>query len=147
MALALAAAAMMARHESGGGREGGSGSDRSDAVRRGTSVVTASALPRALCPVCRPMMPERALRPLGIPISRAYALNLWPKSRGAVAAEAASVRTPHTVGCVADMPCVSVCVRGGAARAARRAHRRLVNLVGFAFSVPKTTLTYRTNLC
>eukprot|EP00966_Prymnesium_polylepis_P195206 4525071-Prymnesium_polylepis.1 len=49
----------MARHESGSGREGGSGSDRSDRVRRGTSVVTSSALPRALCPVCRPMMPER----------------------------------------------------------------------------------------
>eukprot|EP00966_Prymnesium_polylepis_P190663 4418805-Prymnesium_polylepis.1 len=43
------------------------------------------------------------------------------------------------------MPCVSVCVHGGAARGAHAAGppaRRLVNLVGFAVSVPKTTLTY-----
>jgi len=33
------------------------------------------------------------------------------------------VRTPHSVGCVADMPCVSVCVHGGAARGAHAAGR------------------------
>eukprot|EP00966_Prymnesium_polylepis_P201137 4660512-Prymnesium_polylepis.1 len=65
------------------------------------------------------MMPERALPS----ISRAYTLNLWPKSRSAVAAETASVRMPHTVGCVADMPCVSVCEHGGAARGAHAARR------------------------
>ena len=59
-----------------------------------------------------------------------------------------SAHAPHSWLRCRYTVCVGVCARRcRTRRAGGRAHRRLVNLVGFAFSVPKATLTYRTNLC
>eukprot|EP00966_Prymnesium_polylepis_P290369 6707360-Prymnesium_polylepis.1 len=68
----------MARHERGGGREGGSGYDRSDGVRRGRYERgdCFGFASRSVPCVFSHVTPKRAHCPLGIPISRAYALSL-----------------------------------------------------------------------
>ena len=150
-ALALAAAAMIARHESVGGREGGSRSDRSGAVRRGR-YERGARLRLCLAPV--PCVSSHDARE-GTALSGSPSPGRMPSTCGPNP-EVPWRRRQHQCARPTQLVALPICrvcrcVCTAAPHAARTPQgapaRRLVNLVGFAFSVPKTTLTYRTNLC
>ena len=139
-ALALAAAAMMTRHDSVGGRERGSGSDRSGGVRR-SRYERGARLRLCLAPV--PCVSSHDARE-GTALSGSPSPGRMPSTCGPNP-EVPWRRRQHQCARPTQLVALPICrvcrcVCTAAPHAARTPQgapaRRLVNLVGFAFSVP-----------